>query len=104
MAVESRREAKESSRRIVMEERMTGSTRKSKTRREPKVASDLSESNRGNCSNTWMGLTGGEGSSKLQYLDEAKLGEKSRNIWKKKIKMVLAETSDGGGRLSGKGK
>ena len=47
---------------------------------------------------------GGEGSSKLQYLDEAKLGEKSRNIRKNNIKMVLAETTDGGGGLSGKGK
>ena len=103
MAVESRREAKES-RRIVMEERATGNTRKSKTRREPKVASDLTESNRGNCGDIWMGLTRGEGSCKLQYLDEAKLGEKSRNIRENIIKMVLAETNDGGRGLSGKGK
>jgi hypothetical protein len=105
MAVESRREAKEASRRNVMEERMTGSTRKSKTRREPKVASDLSESNRGNYSNSWMGLSpGGGDNSKLQYLDEAKLGENSRNIRKSKNKMVLADTTDGGGGLCGKGK
>ena len=105
MAVESRREAKEASRRNVMEERMTGSTRKSKTRREPKVASDLSESNRGNYSNSWMGLSpGGGDNSKLQYLDEAILGENSRNIRKSKNKMVLADTTDGGGGLCGKGK
>ena len=81
---------------------MTGNTRKSKTRREPKVASDLTDSNRGNCGDNWMGLTGGEGSSKLQYLDEAKLGENIRNI--RKMKMVRAETTDGGGRLEEKGK
>ena len=96
MAVESRREAKES-RRIMMEEKESGKTRKSKTRREPKVASELTNSNRGNCGNIRMGLKGGEGIRELQYLDEAKLGDNIR-------KMVRAETTDGGGRLDEKGK
>ena len=78
-----------------MEEKESGKNRKSKTRREPKVASELSNSTRGNCGYIRMGLKGGEGIREMQYLDEAKLGENVRNE-------VPAETTDGGGRLCGK--
>ena len=58
MAVEGRKEAKET-RRIVIEEMQSENTKKCKTRRESKVAGKLTNSNRGNCSNDRICLEGG---------------------------------------------
>jgi hypothetical protein len=82
MAVESRREAKES-RRIRMEAGETGKAKLSKPRGGLKADGKLTNSTRSNSGHNRMGPQGGEVTQEIQYMDKAKMVGNYRNYRKK---------------------